>query len=33
MYFKGFKGRLANHVEFWPNIGASDILRDTIRNV
>jgi hypothetical protein len=30
--FKGVKGRLAKHIEFWMNIGASDFVLDTIRN-
>jgi hypothetical protein len=31
-YFKGFKGRLAKHLEFWIKIEASDFVIDTIRN-
>jgi hypothetical protein len=30
--FKGVKGRLAKHIEFWMNIGASDFVLDAIRN-
>jgi hypothetical protein len=30
--FKGVKGRLAKHIEFWMNIGTSDFVLDTIRN-
>jgi hypothetical protein len=32
-YFKGVKGRLAKHLEFWIKIKASDFVIDTIRNV
>lgn len=31
-YFKGFKGRLAKHLEFWIKIEASVFVIDTIRN-
>ena len=31
-YFKGGKGRLAKHLEFWIKIKASDFVIDTIRN-
>jgi hypothetical protein len=31
-YFKGVKGRLAKHLEFWIKIEASDFVIDTIRN-
>ena len=30
--FKGVKGRLASHLEFWRKIGASDFVLDTIQN-
>ena len=31
-YFKGVKGRLAKHLEFWIKIEGSDFVMDTIRN-
>jgi len=30
--FKGIKGRLAKHVDFWISIGANDFVIDTIKN-
>jgi len=31
--FKGVKGRLAKHIDFWVNIGASDFVIDTIKKM